>query len=222
MKQKQNTDHLDIMEKELAKNEFRVAIFGSARIKKNDKIYKRVFELAKRIGQEKLDVVTGGGPGLMEAANAGHEAGDPRHKSENIGLTIELPFEAKGNKFIEVRKHFDKFSGRLDHFMALSHAFVIMPGGIGTCLELFYTWQLVQVKHLNPVPIIVFGEMWEKLIDWVKEYPLEKGLISPQDTDNIYIVKSIDEAMDVINATHDKYIADGCLNGSCKKYTLES
>ena len=189
---------MDIMQEELAKNDFRVAIFGSARTKKEDKVYKRVFALAKKIGEENFDVITGGGPGLMEAANAGHEAGDPKHTSDNIGLTIQLPFEAKGNKFLEKRKHFHKFSGRLDHFMALSNAFVIMPGGIGTCLELFYSWQLVQVKHLNPVPIIVFGEMWEKLIDWVKEYPLEKGLISAGDLDNIYIVKSIDEAMDII------------------------
>ena len=131
--------------KELNKNDFCVAIFGSARIKETDDQYKEVFELARRIGNRKYDVVTGGGPGMMEAASAGHECGDKGHDADSIGLTIELPWEAQANKHIEIKEHFSKFSSRLDTFMALSNAVVITPGGIGTCLELFYSWQFVQV-----------------------------------------------------------------------------
>ena len=90
----------------------------------------------------------------MEAANAGHAEGDKDEKADNIGLTIQLPWEAHGNKHLELKKHFNKFSGRLDHFMALSRAVIVAPGGIGTCLEFFYALQLVQVKHIKPVPII--------------------------------------------------------------------
>ena len=190
---------------ELKRKEFRVTVFGSARIKKDDKIYKQVFDLAFEIGKHKFDIVTGGGPGLMEAGNAGHEAGDKGHKSDSIGLVIKLPWESKGNKHLEIKKEFNTFSKRLDTFMALSKVVVIMPGGIGTCLELFFTWQLLQVKHLKPIPIIVVGKMWEKLIDWVEKYPLKKGLISKKDLGFVHIVKNNDEAMKIIMKTYRKF-----------------
>lgn len=193
------------MREELKRKEFRVAIFGSARIKKNDKIYKKVFDLAYEIGRHKFDVVTGGGPGLMEAANAGHELGDIGEKADSIGLVINLPWESKGNKHLEIKKRFAQFSKRLDTFMALSKVAVIMPGGIGTALELFFTWQLLQVRHLKPIPIILVGKMWEKLIDWVKKYPLKDGLISQGDLKFIHIVKNNDEAMKIILKTYKKF-----------------
>lgn len=193
------------MKEELKRKEFRVAIFGSARIKKDDKIYKQVFDLAYEVGKHKFDVVTGGGPGLMEAGNAGHEAGDKREVADSIGLVINLPWESSGNRHLEIEKSFDTFSKRLDTFMALSGAVVIMPGGIGTCLELFFTWQLLQVKHMKPIPIIVVGKMWEKLIDWVKKYPLKEELISAKDLDFIHIVKDNKEAMKIIMKTYKKF-----------------
>ena len=183
---------------ELKKHDFRVAIFGSARLKKNDKIYKQVYELAKEVGKYKFDVVTGGGPGLMEAANAGHEEGDKGKKADTIGLVIKLPWESRGNKHLEIKKEFATFSKRLDTFMALSKVAVVMPGGIGTCLELFYAWQLVQVKHIKPIPMILVGKMWEELIKWVKKYPLKKDLVSKKDFDNIYIAKDNKAAMRII------------------------
>ncbi len=209
------------MEEELKKDDFRVTIFGSARLQLDDKTYKQVFDLAKRIGKHNFDIVTGGGPGLMEAANAGHEAGDGNHESDSIGLIIKLPWENEGNKHLEIKRTFNKFSGRLDTFMALSNAVVVMPGGIGTCLELFYTWQLVQVKHICPIPIILVGKMWEKLIDWVKKYPLKDGLISPEDMDSIHIAKDNDEAMKIILKTYKVYKKEGknfCKN--IKRYKL--
>lgn len=193
------------MREELKKRDFRVAIFGSARLKKDDKVYKQVFDLAYEIGKHQFDIVTGGGPGLMEAGNAGHEAGDKDHKSDSIGLVIKLPWESSGNKHLEIKKSFNTFSKRLDTFMALSGVVVIMPGGIGTCLELFFTWQLLQVRHLKPIPIIVVGKMWEKLIDWIEKYPIKEGLISKKDMDFIHIVKNNNEAMKIILKTYKKF-----------------
>lgn len=187
---------------ELKKHDFRVAIFGSARIQPKDKVYKFVYNLAKQIGKHRFDLLTGGGPGLMEAANAGHAEGDPNKNSDNIGLAIALPWEAKENKHLEIKRHFNKFSKRLDHFMALSNVVVVTPGGIGTCLELFYTWQLIQVRHINPVPIILVGKMWEELIKWVKKYPLKENLISPHDMDPIHIAKDSRHAMKIIMETY--------------------
>lgn len=198
---------------ELKKNDFRIAIFGSARIKKDDKIYKQVFALAKDIGKQGFDMVTGGGPGLMEAANAGHNAGDPNHKADDIGLIIKLPWENEGNKHLEIQKEFSKFSNRLDTFMALSSVAVIMPGGIGTCLELFYTWQLIQVGHINPIPIILVGKMWEEMLAWVKKYPIKQGLASKSDIDWIFVAKNNKEAMKMIMIAHGEFAQGKHING---------
>ena len=197
-----------------------MSIFGSARTKPEDDLYQDVYDLAKAIGQQGFDIVTGGGPGMMEAANAGHAAGDPDMISDSIGLTIQLPWEAEGNKHLEIKKHFNKFSGRLDHFMALSNVMVVTPGGIGTCLELFYSWQLIQVKHVHPIPVILIGKMWEKLIDWVKKYPLKDGLISPEDLDQIHVVKNNKEAMQIIMDTHKKWKKSPKSCSNSTKYKL--
>lgn len=209
------------VESELKRHDFRVSIFGSARTQPEDELYKQVYDLAKEIGQAGFDMVTGGGPGMMEAANAGHTAGDPNHHADNIGLTIQLPWEAEENRHLEIKKHFTKFSGRLDTFMALSSAIVVTPGGIGTCLELFYTWQLVQVKHICPIPIILLGDMWEKLIDWVKKYPLKNGLISPGDMDQIKIAKNNKQAIAFILEHYHDVKAGKCPCNNAEKYKLD-
>ncbi|PLX25733.1 hypothetical protein C0580_01490 [Candidatus Parcubacteria bacterium] len=186
------------IKQELNLREFRVAIFGSARIKKNDKLYRQTFDLAKEIGKNNIDIVTGGGPGLMIAANSGHAAGDKDNKSDSFGLRITLPWEIKDNQYLEIKKDFDKFSNRLDYFMALSGAVVVMPGGIGTCLEFFYALQLTQVKHVHPIPIILMGKIWKKLYAWIKQYPMKVGFISPHDIDNVYVAETNEEALDII------------------------
>jgi len=188
---------------QINKNNFRVSIFGSARIQKDDKVYRQVYDIAKELGKEGIDIVTGGGPGLMEAANEGHKAGDVDKKAESIGLTIQLPFEAKANPYLEITQHFQKFSDRLDNFMGISHVAVVMPGGIGTCLEFFYTWQLTQVKHIPKIPIILFGEMWEELIKWIKKYPLKQDLMSSEDLENVHIARDIKEALNIITASNE-------------------
>lgn len=186
---------------EIDLNQFRVAIFGSARTSKEDKLYKQIFNLAKELGKKGIDVVTGGGPGLMEAANYGHAKGDKNNSSESIGLTIQLPREF-ANEYLELQEHFEKFSGRLDTFMALSNIVVVTPGGIGTCLELFYSWQLVQVKHINSLPIILIGPMWKRLIEWMKKYPLKMNLVSASDFDHIHYAKNNAEALKIISEYH--------------------
>ena len=165
---------------------YRVAIFGSARISKEDQAYQDVFRIAAGLAREGLDVVTGGGPGIMEAANAGHKS--VGGESHSIGLNIKLPFEQDGNDYLDIKQDFDRFSQRLDTFMSLSDAVVVATGGIGTILELFYTWQLVQVKHLCETPIVLFGPMWPKLIAWMKEEVLSRELFDQADLRRVFLI----------------------------------
>lgn len=205
---------------EIDPKHFRVAIFGSARIKPEDEIYKNTFELAQEIGKRDMDVVTGGGPGLMEAANYGHKIGsDPEFKS--IGLTIELPNEQGGNKHLDIKQHFQRFAERLETFMNISNVVVVMPGGIGTALELFYSWQLVQVGKVDRVPIILHSAAWHKIRDWVRDNLLVGGFISPEDMDYVYCVQNNEETMELINEFHEQFKEHGEGHElDSKKYTV--
>ncbi|QQS59220.1 LOG family protein [Candidatus Peregrinibacteria bacterium] len=193
------------VESELRLAHFRVVIFGSARIRRGGERYQQVYELSRKIAHHNIDIVTGGGPGIMEAANAGHHAGRNSHDSHSIGFTVNLPFEENVNKHLDYRKHFTHFSDRLDHFMAMANVIIVMPGGVGTCLELSYSWQLTQVRHMKKIPIILMGDMWEGFLRWVREYPLEKGYISPGDMENIFLVKNNSEAMNIILPEYESY-----------------
>ncbi len=189
-----------IPKKELASHEFRVTIFGSARIQAKDPVYKDIYKLAKSIGKMGVDVISGGGPGIMSAASAGHRDGSDhaKIKSHTIGLNIRLPFEQEPNKDLDLLENHDRFSTRLDEFMLLSSMIVVAPGGIGTCLELFYTWQLLQVKHLKRMPIVLVGEMWKDLIKWIKKWPLKNKLMSEEDMHFIFIVDTWEEALGLV------------------------
>lgn len=190
---------------ELYKKHFRVTIFGSARIQKDDPIYKEVYELSKLIAGENIDLVTGGGPGLMHAANAGHMAGRKDDAVHSMGLNIKLPHEQDANRHLDIKHDFERFSARLDHFMMLSDVVLVAPGGVGTLLEFFYTWQLIQVKHICDIPIILLGDMWPELIKWVEENPLKNGLLNKEDLDSNFLVKDADEAFDIIKKFHDAF-----------------
>lgn len=206
--------------REFKEDAFRVAIFGSARIKPNDKIFEEVLLLAKEIGKKNIDIVSGGGPGIMEAANLGHQMGSSGN-SKSIGLTIELPWENEGNQHLDKQKHFQKFSNRLDHFMALSNVVIVMPGGIGTCLEFFYTLQLTQVKHICSIPIILHGKMWHELVKWIEKYPIKNGLVSPEDIENVFSVKNNEQALKIIFDRQKEFKEKGpeyCVNS--KKYNV--
>lgn len=210
------------LEKELKNNRFRVSIFGSARIKPGDKIYEEVYDLAERIGSRGYDVVTGGGPGLMEAANSGHMVGDAKNRANSIGLVIHLPFESKGNKHLEIRRRFMHFSKRLDTFLSLSHVMVVTTGGIGSMLELYYMWQHLQVHHVAYKPIILIGKMWQDLIDWMKKDVLPGNLVSPDDFNYIYIARDNDQAMSMIDTFHKLYEKEGTLRQiACYKAACE-
>lgn len=180
---------------------YRVCIFGSARIKPDTPQYPLVVELARMLASEGIDILTGGGPGLMEAANEGAKQAQEERKSKalSFGLTIELDFEPVPNRHLDVKRHHHKFSSRLDDFMRLSHAVIATPGGIGTLLELFFSWQLIQVKHLPPRPIVLMDRSyWEGLIDWMREITLERGLVSAKDFNVIKIVDTPQEVYEVI------------------------
>lgn len=183
---------------ELKTNEFRVSIFGSARIKASDPIYQDTFHIAKILGKMGVDLVTGGGPGLMEAASLGHKSGDLKNRAHCIGLNIVLPFEQKTNPGLEYLKNHEAFSTRLDEFMLLSNAVVVMPGGIGTCLELFYTWQLLQVKHITHMPVILVGKMWRKLVEWVIDHPLKEHYMESKDLHYMVVVDNWKQAVKVL------------------------
>ena len=170
---------------------YRVSIFGSARIKPDTEEYKGVYTLAKELAENGADIVTGGGPGLMEAANAGAKEGSS--KSKSFGIRIDLPFEATPNDHLDIKFYHKRFSSRLDEFMRISHAVVVTPGGIGTLLELLYTWQLIQVNHISARPIILVGDMWNGFFDWIKSEPLKAQLLDKSDLDNIIIVKNVRE-----------------------------
>jgi uncharacterized protein (TIGR00730 family) len=196
---------IDTLLTEMETDFYRVCIFGSARIRENSPIYNQVELLAEALAKSGVDIVTGGGPGLMEAANRGAKAGSKG--SWSIGLPIQLPFESDANSHLDVKSHHKRFSSRLDEFMRISHAVIVVPGGIGTVLEMFYTWQLMQVAHIRPRPLILFSsdKSWEALIKWTEEYPLKNNLISPKDMEMIKIVNSVDEIMKILDPDIAKF-----------------
>lgn len=207
----------------IGKGYFRVTIFGSARIKKDDFQYKQIVSLSKMLAENGIDIVTGGGPGSMMAANEGHKLGRKKSgkKAKSIGLLINLPKAQKVSKHLDFKREFDKFSRRLDNFMNLSNAFVVAPGGFGTILELFYTIQLIQVKQTCDVPVILLGNMWPELIEWIEKWPLKQGMISKEDFHSLFLAKSSKEAMEMINNAHEEFkkgTKNYCLN--YKKYKL--
>jgi uncharacterized protein (TIGR00730 family) len=193
--------------RELRSDHFRVVIFGSARLAKDSKEYELVHDLARRIGQEGMDVVTGGGPGLMDAAMSGHFTGK-REGSHEIGLQIKLPREQQDSSHFDIKAEFSRFSQRLDTFMALANAVVVAPGGVGTLLELLYTWQLAQVKMARTIPIILLGEMWPEFIEWIRKWPLRHKLLDAADLDLLYLATDADDAMVHLLAARDGALLD--------------
>jgi uncharacterized protein (TIGR00730 family) len=185
---------------------YRVSIFGSSRIRRGDPIYEEVKKLSTELARLGVDIVTGGGPGLMEAANSGAVEGQIESKSRSFGLAIHLPSEEAANPFVDKVFRHRTFFSRLHHFIRLSSAFIVMPGGIGTALELFMVWQLLQVKHMKQHPLILVGTMWPGLIEWMRATMVERGLVSPPDFDVIKVVGSSDEAIPIIRESYDRWL----------------
>jgi uncharacterized protein (TIGR00730 family) len=187
---------------------YRCCIFGSARIKPDTKAYNDVYTLARYLAWEGIDILTGGGPGLMEAANKGAQLGqEEKHtRSLSFGISIQLEFEPEPNMHLDIKRHHQRFSSRLDDFMRLSHSVVCTPGGIGTLLELFFVWQLMQVKHIGVRPLVLLDRaFWEGIVTWVKEQVFTRSLVGGKDVELVTIVDTPEEAFEVISAHHKKY-----------------
>ena len=176
---------------------YRVTIFGSARAKPGTVAYEETKRAAHALAEMGCDIITGGGPGLMQAANEGVGlAGE----SKSMGIRVDLPFEQEVNPFVELAFEHRTFFTRLHHFVLASDAFIVAPGGIGTVLETMMIWQLLQVHHLERTPLIMVGKMWPGLVDWVRDAMLsfETPLINPEDVDIPVCVANADEAIAII------------------------
>jgi len=172
-----------------------VTIFGSARLPPGDPYYQAASAIAKGLAKHNLAVITGGGPGIMEAANRG--AAEAKGKS--VGLNIELPFEQKGNRFANVPLHFHYFFSRKVCFVKYSIAFVFMPGGFGTLDEFFEVLTLVQTQRVPRYPLILFGhDYWSGLLEWAKNTILPAKMISPEDLNLVTVVEEPEAAMNII------------------------
>ncbi|AZI21891.1 TIGR00730 family Rossman fold protein [Chryseobacterium taklimakanense] len=181
-----------------------VSLFGSARLKETDKYYQVAVDIAEKITQIGFGIITGGGPGIMEAGNRGaRKAG-----GKSIGLNIELPFEQHFNPYID--KHysmdFNYFFVRKVMFVKYSQGFVVMPGGFGTLDELSEAMTLIQTQKIARFPIVLVGsEFWAGLLDWFRDTLLKNGMIAEEDLNLYRVVDTADEAVAHIKAFYDKY-----------------
>jgi len=175
-----------------------VAIFGSARLRKSNPYYKAAQEVAERLARAGWSVITGGGPGIMEAANRGaQKVGQEKHdKTVSIGLNIELPFEQSTNPYVDTEVRFHYFFCRKTNFVKYASAFIIFPGGFGTMDELFESLTLVQTRVVQNFPVILFGkEYWAGLITWIWDQMVPNGTILPDDLDLLLITDDPAEAV---------------------------
>jgi uncharacterized protein (TIGR00730 family) len=172
-----------------------VSIFGSARTKPEDPYYQKTVEIAGMLAENGFAVITGGGGGIMEAANKG--AAEKNGKS--VGLNITLPFEQAPNPYANIKVEFNYFFVRKVMFVKYAMAYVIMPGGFGTLDELFEAVTLIQTKRVKPLPVILFGsEHWGGLVDWIKARLLEGKLISPGDLDILKVTDDPEEILKIV------------------------
>jgi uncharacterized protein (TIGR00730 family) len=165
------------------RSRYRVTIFGSARVPADHWVYTAVRDLAAELTRLDCVIVTGGGPGLMQAANEGVHVANPETGHRSLGIRVDLPFEQDVNPFVTEAFEHGTFFTRLHHFVLVSDAFVVVPGGIGTVLETLMVWQLLQVRKLHDTPLILAGKMYAGLVDWCRTSMLQPDfpLASPAD-----------------------------------------
>ena len=183
-----------------------VSVFGSARTKSDNKFYKQAEEIAYLLTQSGYGVISGGGPGIMEAANKGAKRGG----GKSVGLNIALPFEQSHNEYIDNDKllNFDYFFVRKVMFIKYAQGFIVLPGGVGTLDELFEAITLIQTKKIGKFPIVLIGkDYWSGLLDWIKERMLAiESNISPEDLELFNLVYTPEEAVDIIEDFYKKYM----------------
>ena len=177
-----------------------VSIFGSTRVTPGDGVYDKAERIGRLLAEEGFSVITGGGPGVMEAANKGaSEAG-----GKSIGLNIQLPMEQKPNPYANIPLSFRYFFVRKVMFVKYAVAFIILPGGFGTMDELMESVTLIQTRRIKPFPVLMFGSnYWRGFLDWMKEVVLKEGKISPEDLD---IFELIDEPEEIVKTIKKKVI----------------
>jgi uncharacterized protein (TIGR00730 family) len=172
-----------------------VTIFGSARVRPGDEIYERTVTLARKLAENGFNVLTGGGPGIMEAGNKGAKEGGAR----SVGLNIMLPLEQEPNPYSNVKLDFQYFFVRKVMFVKYGQAYIGMPGGLGTLDEIFEALTLIQTKRIKPFPVILVGkDYWSGLIAWIRKTLLERHYISDQDTDLFTVLDDPDEVVHTI------------------------
>jgi uncharacterized protein (TIGR00730 family) len=166
-----------------ARPRYRVTVFGSARAPRDHWVYQAVRDMAAELTRLGCDIITGGGPGLMAAANEGVRLADPDGARHSVGIRVDLPFEQDVNAFVTHAFEHRTFFTRLHQFVLMSDAFVVVPGGIGTVLETMMVWQLLQVRKLHDTPLILAGKMYADLVAWCRTYMLRPDvpLASPED-----------------------------------------
>jgi uncharacterized protein (TIGR00730 family) len=186
---------------------YRVSIFGSARAQPGSWVYNEVKRVASALAELGCDIVTGGGPGLMQAANEGAAEVNAPERNRSVGIRVELPFEQEVNPFVKQAFEHQTFFTRLHHFVLTSDAFVVVPGGIGTVLESMLIWQLLQVRHIQDVPLIFVGKMWADLVEWARQHLLDPRLplASPKDLEIPHCLNTADEAIAMIREYHAKW-----------------
>jgi uncharacterized protein (TIGR00730 family) len=186
---------------------YRVTVFGSARAQPGSFVYNEVKRLSAALAEMECDIITGGGPGLMQAANEGAAAVHAPERDRSVGIRVSLPFEQESNPFVEQAFEHKTFFTRLHHFVLTSDAFVVTPGGIGTVLELMMVWQLLQVRHMQEAPLILVGKMWTGLVDWTRTHlaGAQPPLANPQDINIPQCVETADEAIALIRSHHAQW-----------------
>jgi uncharacterized protein (TIGR00730 family) len=182
-----------------------ISIFGSARIQPGNKYYELAVDIAKRLGEEGFGIVSGGGPGIMEASNKGAQLGG----GKSVGLNIELPFEQQCNEFID-REHnlnFDYFFVRKVMFTKYSQGFIMMPGGFGTMDEFFEVATLIQTRKMLEVPLVLVGSAyWQGLLNWMKEVMMDaEKNVSPADLELLKIADTADEVAEHVMQFYTKH-----------------
>ncbi len=172
-----------------------VTIFGSARTPEDAPIYQAAVETARLLAQEGLAIITGGGPGIMEAANRGAQLGG----GTSVGFAIELPFEEAANPYVDIALSFRYFFVRKTMFVKYAQAFVIFPGGFGTMDELFEALTLIQTDKIHNFPVIIYGsDYWAGLLDWLKSTMASRAKISPEDRELFVVADSPEEVRDIL------------------------
>lgn len=182
-----------------------VSIFGSARTTADNPYYALAEDIAFKLTQDGYGIITGGGPGIMEAANKGAKRGG----GKSVGLNIELPHEQHANAYIDQDKllDFEYFFVRKLMFIKYAQGFIVLPGGFGTLDELYEAITLIQTKKIGSFPIVMVSRAyWSGLVDWLKGTLLEEGNVSPKDFDHFSVVDTADEAVDIINTFYQKYM----------------